>query len=202
MSVIGTRRSRRRGYTVVEVLAAMTLFAIGAAGVVSMQKVTIQGGDDARRFDIATNIANQWAGRLQRDSTSWTLPDADHPQASNLNVTKWLNDVSTQEDLWHTPAMPTAAYQANSPAYGIFGQELLAGSGDHIFCTQIRLHWTVKAPSSGPWVGMMVRAEIRVVWGRLETAIIGDCTALSLTPDPTKYHSVYVTTALRPNPAK
>ena len=199
------KRTGRRGYTVVEVIAAMTLFAIGAAGVISMEKVTIQGGDDARRFDIATNIANQWAARLQRDSTSWTKPDVDNPTSENYSsATKWLVDIVSKEDQWHTPAMPTSSNGADSPAYDIFGHELVAAdTGQHIFCTQMRLHWVMKAPTTlGPWVGMMMRAEVRVVWARLETKLIGDCATLGIAPDPTKYHSVYVTTALRPNPAK
>ena len=73
------RRQRKgeRGYTVVEVMSAMTLIAIGAAGVIGMQRVTIQGGMDARNFDVATNIAREWQSRLQRDAAlNWTAPNA------------------------------------------------------------------------------------------------------------------------------
>jgi prepilin-type N-terminal cleavage/methylation domain-containing protein len=69
-------RGAARGYTVVEIMSAMTLFAIGAAGVVGMQRVTVQGGYDARRFDTATNIAREWQHRLQRDSAYWTEPNS------------------------------------------------------------------------------------------------------------------------------
>jgi len=79
----------RRGYTVVEVLSAMTLFAIGAAGVIGMQRVTIQGGADARNFDIATNIAREWQHRLQRDSLAWTEPNS-LVTTSNIDNTLWL----------------------------------------------------------------------------------------------------------------
>src|SRR5207237_490176 len=88
-------RSTKRGYTAVEVMAAMTLFAIGAAGVISMQKVTIQGGQDARRLDIATNIAHEWVARLQRDSMNWTQPSSKNRDVTNVYTqTKWLTNVT------------------------------------------------------------------------------------------------------------
>ena len=73
----------------------MTLFAIGAAGVIGMQRVTIQGGEDARRFDMATNIANEWIARLQRDATFWTQPNAENQNTIDLNRTRWLVNVDT-----------------------------------------------------------------------------------------------------------
>ena len=72
---------------------AMTLFAIGAAGVIGMQRVTIQGGFDARRFDTGTNIAREWEHRLQRDSAFWTEPNSVVTGNINLNKTLWLNNV-------------------------------------------------------------------------------------------------------------
>ena len=59
MSAVSRRgpRAHARGYTAVEVLMAMTLFAIGAAGVISMQKVTMQGGEDARRTSSCRSVA-------------------------------------------------------------------------------------------------------------------------------------------------
>ena len=199
------RRSSSRGYTIIEVLATMTLFAIGAAGVISMQQVTIKGGDDARRFDVATNVAREWTSRLQRDAMTWTLPDADNPAAENFSTTTWLGAVSSP-DVWTRPAIPTTAGNADSPAFDLLGRDLLAGSGDHMFCVQYRLAWISQPPGGGAWpLGIFMRAEIRVIWNRLETPISGDCGSLPLSytaADEAKYHFVYVTTALRSNPAK
>lgn len=188
------RRSLSRGYTVVEVLSAMTLFAIGAAGVISMQRVTIQGGNDARHFDVASNIAHEWTYRLQRDAMFWN-PDAPAPFAA----TRWVGLVGNASAPWFGPAVPTGAGVAgSSPAYDLLGRERPQASGDHVFCTQIRLQW-VADPATTP-LGAFMRAEVRVVWPRLETPNIDDCGSFTTAPDPLRYHFVYATTILRSNP--
>jgi prepilin-type N-terminal cleavage/methylation domain-containing protein len=145
-------KQNRRGYTAVEVLIAITLFAIGAAGVIGMLKVTVQGASDARRFDIATNIANEWVSRLQRDSMLWTLPNAVNPTlgsgtgAGELGATQWLKDIDTAAcnvDKFCTPngGVPVAAAVGGlSSAFDIVGRDVNA-SEEHFFCVQYRMGW-------------------------------------------------------------
>lgn len=197
------RLARNRGYTVVEVLSAMTLFAIGAAGVISMQRVTILGGDDARRMDVATNIAHMWTSRLQRDSAFWTKPNATDT-GLNLNETFWLNDCPTSGvSAWKNPDISTS-YVARSGNFDLFGQDRPADSNDHIFCAQYRLSWITDPGGGAPYrTTASMRAEVRVFWARLDNAPILACN--TATPDgataKTDYHFVYATTAIRPNPA-
>jgi prepilin-type N-terminal cleavage/methylation domain-containing protein len=204
---LASRRRAARGYTVVEVLSAMALFAIGAAGVISMQKVTIQGGDDARRFDVATNIANEWAARLQRDSMFWTLPNAASPLKSNLVSearNKYLQIIDTKENQWVNPAVPEAdSADMDSPAYDLLGRELPSGEPPeivHMFCVQYRLQWIAKQDVDMT-PGALIRAEVRVVWARLNEPAIGKCSTLDA-PAPDRHHFVYVTTAIRQNPSQ
>jgi prepilin-type N-terminal cleavage/methylation domain-containing protein len=72
------RRLAARGYTMIEILVSMTLLAIGAAGVMAMQKAAVQGHQDARQMDVANAIAREWMERLRRDAMMWT-PDATKP---------------------------------------------------------------------------------------------------------------------------
>jgi hypothetical protein len=189
-----------------EVLMAMTLIAVGGAGVISMQKVTIQGGEDARRFDMATNIANEWVSRLQRDSAFWTRPNSDFPDTININQTRWLNSAN---DVFVTPPMPTAPADGLSPAFDMFGRDVIPGTGiDVWYCVQYRLTWLSK-PSAGasPWapplnISSLLRAEVRVYYNRLEAAPLGNCTsppadALPAAPAVSPFHMVYATTAIR-----
>jgi prepilin-type N-terminal cleavage/methylation domain-containing protein len=201
---LGAARNRERGYTVVEVLAAMTLFAIGAAGVISMQRVTIQGGTDARRFDVGANIANEWVFRLQRDSMFWTLPDSADPITSNRAATRWLNTVSPMgtPPTWITPAIPTTAEGGISPAFDVFGRDLPAAAGvaeGLMYCTQIRLQW-IADPGASMQMGALIRGEVRVFWPRLESKELTTCAGVSPDAAPNDYHIVYVATVIRQNP--
>jgi type II secretory pathway pseudopilin PulG len=109
-------RANAGGYTSVEVLIAMTLLAIGAAGVIGMQRVTIQGGEDARRFDMATNIANEWVSRLQKDASFWrTQPDLSQLDTMGFGTTTWLKYIDSCNNKFCTPPMPAGAPEGLSP---------------------------------------------------------------------------------------
>lgn len=193
-------RARRRGYTVVEVMSAMTLFAIGAAGVIGMQRATIQGGADARRFDVATNIAREWQHRLQRDALKWTQPNS-VTTSSNIDDTLWLKSANI-DDTWRVPATNATTIHGYSAAFDLLGHDIAPDSPDHIFCVQYRLGW-IAAPTgaNGATPTAALRAEVRVFWSRLERGP-ADCsdTNASDTANRNKYHFVNVTTAIRGNP--
>jgi len=203
---LNATRAGARGYTAVEVLIAMTLFAIGAAGVIGMQRVTIQGGEDARRFDMATNIANEWIGRLQRDATFWTQPNPDSPTTIDLNMTRWLKNVDTCGATFCNIPLPAAPADGLSPAFDNFGRDLAVGiTTEATYCVQYRLQWIAPpglAPAYPPatlkLTGLM-RAEVRVYWAKLEANPIGNCATPppEVIPPASPYHMVYAATAIR-----
>jgi type IV pilus assembly protein PilV len=231
MMVMRRARSLRRnarGYTAVEVLSALMLLAVGAAGVIGMQKVTIQGGADARHFDIATNIAHEWLGRLQRDAMYWTQPNANTP-TSNLGTSppiQWVSACAgkpatapctgtSASQYYVLPPIAAAGFQGLSLAFDIGGREVGSGTGDHYYCVQYRLSW-IADPANAACAGTgndtcttaLMRAEVRVFWERLEYGIIKNCAALpvamnvasSVFPNTTStYHFVYAATAIREN---
>lgn len=189
-------RQTARGYTIVEVMSAMTLFAIGAAGVISMQRVTIQGGTDARRFDVASNIANEWTYRLQRDSMFWTQPNPAFPTTSNISATRWLSRIGTAG--WQNPGIPGTNYAGVSAAADVFGRDL-PPTEPPMFCTQMRLQW-IADPGASMLMGALIRAEVRVIWARLDSPEIASCDGLNPDATPNAYHFVYATTVIRQNP--
>lgn len=206
---LGRAKGRRRGYTAVEILIAMTLFAIGAAGVVGMMKVTVQGGADARRFDIATSIAHQWTGRLQRDAMLWTLPNSTNTTSNLAANTRWLKDIATSGCTganFCMPAIPAASAAGLSPAFDITGRDMptyAAGTSEHFFCVQYRLNWiadpgnTACSGAGEPCSTALMRAEVRVFWRRAEYGFIPNCASVDLAAD--KWHFVYATTGIREN---
>lgn len=206
---IQARQARSRGFTAVEVLMAMTLFAVGAAGVIGMQRVTIQGGEDARRFDMATNIANEWIARLQKDASFWrTQPDVSQPDPMGFNSTVWLKNIDACANKFCTIPMPAGpTFEGLSPAFDIFGRDLPSATTDAYYCVQYRLTW-IAAPGVAPYnrplkPSAIMRAEVRVYWNRVERDLIHNCAAPPpevIPPNP-QYHMVYAATSLRQGPS-
>jgi len=203
------RKRTRAGFSAVEVLISMTVMAIGAAAVMSMQKATVQGDMDARETDIANAIARTWVERLERDSLRWTLPSSASPNASNMPPLL-ANHLT---GAWFLPSdYMGATPETMSPGFDILGRDLdVANLGKAQFCVNVRLTWLVQ--QSLPNEPGLIRADVRVLWPRgLYNSPLGNgasfCTAaLAATPDPDPitagvqpvYHSLYVTTTIREN---
>ena len=184
---------------------AMTLFAVGAAGVIGMQRVTIQGGEDARRFDMATNIANEWIARLQKDASFWrTQPDLTQPDSMGFLTTTWLQNIDACGNVFCTIPMPAGpTFEGLSPAFDVFGRDLPTGTTDAYYCVQYRLTW-IAPPGAPPYNRPLkpysiMRAEVRVYWNRVEKDPIKNCAAPppEIIPANPQYHMVYAATSLR-----
>ena len=190
-------RETARAFTAVEVLIAMTVMAIGAAGVISMQRASVQGNLDARKADIANSIARTWVERLQRDAAQWTQPGPSLPGGNNMANAQVIAAGIANQNGWFAPTQYIAA-QGLSPGFDILGRDLPSYL-DGLFCANVRLNWLSASQD-------LIRADVRVLWARgidVNTAVAPPCTAniaQSDQPDPTQYHAIYVTTAIKGNP--
>jgi prepilin-type N-terminal cleavage/methylation domain-containing protein len=161
--MIMKRRTTARGYTAIEVLMAMSVFAIGAAAIIGMMRASIQGNLDARRLDQANSLAREWMERLRRDAMKWTT-------ATNLNQTTFIN-LYKDTGKWE---MPTTVCPASStppppdglcPAFDTFGRDLATDHyQDAAFCVHIRIDTAaMDFTNTNPTV---LRTMVRVVWPR------------------------------------
>jgi prepilin-type N-terminal cleavage/methylation domain-containing protein len=205
------RRRRSHGYTAVEVLVSMSIFAVGAMGVIAMQKAAVQGNQDARELDVANGIARQWMERLRRDAALWTPPP---PGDTNPQDPKALGALLLDRDrygMWHrpiaraAPASPQVDYQ--SPGADLLGRDVdnlvVKGQGSagwdmgiH-YCTHVRV--TPLVPDES-----LLRAEVRVLWPRqmytsLDPNVCGADPPANLDLDTDTYHFVYLVSAVRRN---
>lgn len=211
----GASRARSRclpdrgGYTAIEVLLAMTVLAIGAAGVMSMQAAAIQGDVDARKLDMANSIARDWMERIRRDATAWTTPGSTTTNPNISGDPLLASALSQPPGTWVLPPIP-ASYPADgqSPAFDILGRDLAgADAAGAIFCVHVALN-TVSATSPSapiPNDPDLVRVVVRVFWLRqlnyITTGTALSCpNSLSGPLDPALYHFVYETSAVRKNP--
>jgi prepilin-type N-terminal cleavage/methylation domain-containing protein len=219
-TLASTRLSSRsarsaRGYTAIEVLIAMTVMAIGAAAVMSMQKASVQGNLDARKTDVANSIARMWVERLERDATQWTQPNTNNVLGNNLGIATAL--FRNLDNGWFVP-VPPAATSPMTYAYDILGRDLLpADAGSAVFCVNMRLKTLVTGVpvQGGAPVPQLIRADVRVVWlrglGVNPTGTFCDPGNADMgTSDLNEtgrvggpaYHAIYVTTAVKENPSQ
>jgi prepilin-type N-terminal cleavage/methylation domain-containing protein len=142
------RRGRQRGYTLVELMMALALFAIAVVGIIAMQKITIASNAHAKNVAMAQRIAQAWAGQLEMDATAWR---------SSFG-TGWLNS----DNVWQRPAhIPTREFGGAFDALGNpLANEDVAQAR---FCTHVRMAW-LYPPAMDAGGNGMLRAEIRVFW--------------------------------------
>jgi prepilin-type N-terminal cleavage/methylation domain-containing protein len=196
--------SRKRGYTAVEVLLSLTVLAIGASAVMSMQKAAVQGNLDARKTDMANAIAREWIGRIRRDASQWTLPSpgAALNGVSNFANAKLLGHVGNG---WSLPDDYVTQTPSISPGFDILGNDVAPNANPPpVFCVHVQETWLLNNPAA-PQDNLM-RVDLRVVWIRginLESPVYNPCdktnVAQVVNPDPTLYQTLYMTTAVREN---
>ncbi len=142
--------SARAGYTVVELMMSIAIFAIGVLGIASMQSLAARGNAHAKDMALATSLARSWQEKLAMDALRWG-------GTSNwqLDNTVWLSDVTVNNNTWVVPASAGNF----GPTANALGEFVAPTSGEVVFCTHIRLTRLVQAPGSG-----LIRTEVRVLW--------------------------------------
>jgi len=181
------KRAIARGYTAVELVMAVGIFAVGVTGVFAMQRVTSGSNAHAKNVAIATFAAESWLEQLAVDSTLWTQQ---FPLASGR--TTWLKQVTSSE-AWNLPASSSTF----GPGFDPLGATVTNTSGS--FCTHVRLTEVFPEPNG------MLRAEVRVFWpkpGPVWSEAYCPATATATDVEPIgaatdNFHFVYKTTTVR-----
>lgn len=186
------RRSRARGYTVVELMAALGVFAMGVTGIFAMQRLTLSSNQHARNLTLASGIAQGWLAQLAADSSLWRAN-------GTVAGTTWLSSVTTSNDAWQLPAdsVVQRASRDFGRAFDARGRTV-APDQSPVFCVHVRLTNLFTAPAGNG----LIRTDVRVFWPRDgEARIDGDCTGadtVDLVANATdRYHFVYRTGAVR-----
>ncbi|MEM1413415.1 MAG: prepilin-type N-terminal cleavage/methylation domain-containing protein [Myxococcota bacterium] len=184
------RRSeeRRAGFTVIEVMMAITVLAIGAVGLMGLVRATVQGNVQGRRITTATQVARTWTERLRTDSIGWTTN-----AAGGLANTCWLSNapaaVVGQASNWFVPqvagpgcvnvgGLPAGSELGVDPGAGWTGADAQNAGGIGLqarYCTLVRLTWVI--PNE------MIRADVRTWWDDTGQAQIAANCGLGNEPD-------------------
>jgi prepilin-type N-terminal cleavage/methylation domain-containing protein len=171
-----------RAYTMIEVMLAIAVMAVGAAGVMSMQRGSIVGDLESRRMDIATSVGRTWIERLRRDGTAWTGPNVYVcTPGGPCDVT--LPFVSfgapgvpsgLQGPGWYQPPIPTSYTAADglSPMFDALGRDLIQTDAQYaVYCVMVKVDPIAQnggytnPPVSGTTAPLeLVRATVMVFW--------------------------------------
>jgi type IV pilus assembly protein PilV len=162
-------KRKPRGYTVVELMMSLAVFATGVTGVIAMERATVASNNQARNVAVANGIAQAWLSQLAADATLWT-------RSGDVTRTNWLTSIATTNDLWQLPTYN--AVLGFGPQFDAFGTPVQASG---VFCAQIRLTWlygdrSAQQPTGSAGNGL-IRTEVRVFWPRDPAIVVAnDCT--------------------------
>jgi len=185
-------RAGGAGYTIVEVMMALAVLTLGAAGVIAMQKATLIANTNARNLVTANEVAQAWMERLRVDALAWNEPAGVPDLTSD---TAWLSGVSAG---WAVPLRSEIAGRpVGSPIADVMGAEILGSDPSATaFCTQVKLTRFSLDPSL--WaLSRMMRVEVRVYWDKTGRAL-ADCT-IPANIDLNRYGFVYLVSGLLEN---
>jgi hypothetical protein len=161
-----TRRSLLRGYTVVELMMALSVFTAGVTGVIAMQRSVVAANRHARSLTVANGIAQAWLDQLSVDSSYWN---------ANLTQTVWLQSVSApgMNGAWQRPVASIATARNFGPTFNLFGAPDAAATD---YCVHVRLTWLYDPDLNGKPGSGSIRTDVRVFWVRDGgTRVAGDC---------------------------
>jgi len=184
----GKSRRSQRAYTIVELMMALAIFAVGITGVISMQKVTSSSNGHAKNLAIASHIAQSWLDALTVDATQWGQNDA-----GRTNTT-WLKTGDIQSPpVWVVPAAQGTTFGPGFNALGSY----TATAGDIAFCTNVRLSPLITTAGS-----QLIRTEVRVFWqkeggGPLGVATLCALSVATVEAGTDRFHLVYKSSAVR-----
>jgi prepilin-type N-terminal cleavage/methylation domain-containing protein len=185
-------RSRKRGYTIVELMMALAIFGISVIGIITLQKVSVTSNAHAKNLAMAQRVAAAWAAQLEMDGSAWRNAFA----AGFLGI----------NPTWQRPAyIPARNFGAAFDALGNPLSDTTADLAKARFCTHVRTDWLF--PNTGRVGNAVVRAEIRVFWLRDGSSPLNNgafCASAQTQSDATQigqrtdlYHFVYETVAVR-----
>ncbi len=207
-----TSRRAQRGYTAVEVMIAMTLFAIGGAGIIAMERTAVQASQDARALDTGSAIGREWIERIRRDALLWGVPDpsaANAPILVNNAKLRWLkapevvaSPAPGPPSNWRVPPIANGVPGARA-TFDILGREVDSAVPEIKYCVQYRLEAVqYDQPAPAPLdAATTIRVDVRVLWSRQidNGGAISPTFCADQAQDPTKVQSVIVSSVIRRN---
>lgn len=154
-----TRKGVRRGFTLVEVMMAISVMTVGAIAIFTMQNVTATGARRSRLVTTATEVNRFWTERVKLEALRW----GPTPYANII----WLDALpvaNTGTSNWFRPAARGTGDALVTAASDWYGAPMAipagASSAPAPYCTSLRWTWM----STG--TDQVARLDVRTWWHR------------------------------------
>lgn len=178
MSKPKAARKARAGYTMVEVMMGLAILAVGATGVIALQRMAVLGTMTSRHLTNATSVSKTVIEHIENEASLWV-----NNTGTNYSAMPWLGTALTDANTKKTSAwvaVPTASYATTGKASGftIDGMSVVpvAGNQDVAYCTHIRAKWfgNQAANANAPATNA-VELEVRTFFARSGRPVTGEC---------------------------
>jgi len=206
------KKSIHWGYTLVEVMVALAVLAVGVTGILSMENAAILANRRAQEITTATNIARLWQERVRLDSLTWNRPSQRNAQTDLATDTQFLcalvgctnSNTPVSVGKWFVPLPRNGGLE--SAGFDAFGNETTLGSPLVKYCVNLRFTWLRQ---DSPSRQGLVRSEVRVWWYRegvsrnadyVECGMGSDAALAGLGGDIETLHFVSTVTTVSGNP--
>lgn len=157
----GGRLADQRGFTLVEILVASLLFAIGMMAAMAMQYSVLGGFANTRDMTNATQVAERVVHLMKMESQQWR----DTTQIANANLVPSYSNANTNDKLWSGSSDEAILERAVTSAgwQPVFREPVdarLTKAGMRRYCVYVRGNQMQNnASSSGQGLGL---AQIQV----------------------------------------
>lgn len=172
----GTRS--RPGYTMVEVMMGLAVLAVGATGVIALQRMAVLGSMTSRHLTNATSVSKTVIEHIENEASLWV-----DNTGTNYGSMPWLGTALTDANGKKTSdwvAVPAASFATTGKATGftIEGMSVVpvAANQDVAYCSHIRAKWfgNQAANANAPATDA-VEIEVRTFFARSGRPVNGEC---------------------------
>lgn len=165
-------RESRRGDTLIEIMAAMVLAAIGMVGIASLQGSTVRSNQDSQEIGFAVSFGRTWIQRIKRDALGWQAPGA--PNVTVLLANRTPNTSTTYFVPGGGWGLPVPLDASESPGANSRGMDIGSPAAIPALLPVIpvsQLHYCVNTSFTAIQVNAANQVEkmdasVRVWWGR------------------------------------
>lgn len=182
----------RAGYTMIEVLMGLAILAVGASGVVALQKVTVLGVTHGRNINTATSIAAAHLEAMRADAQRWNSLGDYILDPTLLNTL--LPATTVGPGTWQLPPVAFPNDAAPGPGLGVSDVTGATDAADPAsppvaYCTHVRVTPLIYDPASSRYQAgqpggganlqaqdaLMLRLEVRTFWAKAGREVRTEC---------------------------